>query len=116
MARRYFDSADYERNHIFAALGYLIFFIPLIIDSRSALNRFCANQGLIGLIIYVALSIAFSIVGWLTGWIPLIGALIALAGRLAKLAVFALMLYYGYKTYSGKAEPLPYVGYVEIIK
>ncbi len=116
MTRRYFDSSDYEKNHIPAALGYLVFFLPLIVDSRSPLNRFCANQGLLGLIAYAAVSIAFGILNFILGWIPVIGWLIALAGGLVRLAVVAIMLYYGWKVFSGKAEPLPYVGYIQIIK
>lgn len=116
MSRRYFDSSDYAQNRIPAALGYLIFFLPLIVDAKSALNRFCANQGLIGLIAYVVLSIAFAILNFLLGWIPLIGWLVALVGNLAKICLGLLLLYYAWNTFNGKAEELPYIGYIEIIK
>ena len=53
MARPIFDSRDYEQNHLTAAIGYLIFFVPLLANGKSALNRFCANQGALGWIAYL---------------------------------------------------------------
>ena len=116
MARPTFDSHDYEQNHLTAAIGYLIFFVPLLANGKSALNRFCANQGLLGLIVYCAVSLVMGLIGLLLGWIPLIGSLISLIGSLLKIGVIVLLAWYAWNAYNGKAEALPYIGGIELIR
>ena len=116
MARPVFDKYDYEKNRILGALGYVIFFIPLIANSKSRFCRFCANQGALAWIVYAAVALIFGIVNALLGWIPLIGWVIRLAGSLVKLAILALMVWYGWNAYNGKADPLPYIGGIELFR
>lgn len=116
MAKPVFDTRDYEKNHLWGALAYIIFFLPLITCPSSRFGRFCANQGVLLWIMMAAVSLIFGILGLFLNWIPLIGWLVGLAGNLCKLAVFALMLYYGFKAYSGHAEPLPVIGGIELIR
>jgi len=116
MARPVFDARDFEQNHLTGSVGYILFFIPLIADSKSRFCRFCANQGLLGCIVYFAVALVFGIVDLVLGWLPLIGGLLALIGGLAKIAVIALMAWYAWNAYNGKAEPLPYIGGIELIR
>lgn len=116
MSRPVFDSTDYNRCQLTGSLGYLLFFIPLLACPKSSYGRFCANQGLLGLIVYLCAALAFGVVGAVLGWIPLIGWLIRTAGSLVKLGVAALMIYYGWKAFSGRPEPLPYIGGIQLIR
>ena len=83
MEDRNFSTEDLARNRTWAALGYLLFFIPLIKCKHSPLGRYCANQGLLLLIVIAIVRILFGIFGG----IPIIGWLFLLVGRLACLAV-----------------------------
>ncbi|MGN1005755.1 MAG: hypothetical protein ACI4O8_04495, partial [Aristaeellaceae bacterium] len=79
MEDRNFSTEDLAANRVWAALGYLLFFIPLIKCGRSPLGRYCANQGLLLLIVIAIVRILFGIFGG----IPIIGWLFLLVGRLA---------------------------------
>ena len=116
MAKPVFDARDFEKNHLAGALGYVLFFVPLIVDGQSRFNRFCANQGALGWIAYAAVALAFGVINFLLGWFPILGWLLRLIGSLIKLAIFALMLYYGWNAYNGKAERLPFIGGVELFR
>ena len=112
MEDRAFTREDMEQNRTLAALGYLVFFIPLICCKESKLGRYCANQGLLIMIVQVLLSILFNILGG----IPLLGWLFLLVGRLAALAVLivALMCMVQLMTNERVIE-LPYIGYIRIL-
>jgi len=111
-----FDSSDYKANRISAALGYVIFFIPLLLCSSSRLGRYAANQGLLGFIAYLAVCVAFWMINLLLGWIPLLGWVLSMLGYLVRLAVVGVMIYYGYQCYRGEARPLPYIGQIELFR
>lgn len=116
MTRPVFDKTDYEQNHLVGALGYVVFFLPLIANGKSRFCRFCANQGALAWIVYAAVALIFGILNGLIGWLPLIGWIVQLAGSLIKLALFGLMVYYGFSAYNGKPEPLPFIGGIELIR
>ena len=54
---RDFTPEDMEKNRTMAALGYVVFFLPLICCGGSKLGRYCANQGLILLVLMVLVSL-----------------------------------------------------------
>ena len=83
-----FSREDIAQNKTMAALGYLVFFIPLIFCKNSRLGRYCANQGLLIVIVQVLLSILFNILGI----IPLLGFVFVLIGRLLSLALLVVAL------------------------
>lgn len=116
MTKPVFDKHDYEQHHLIGALGYVIFFLPLIVNGKSRFCRFCANQGALAWIVYAAVALIFGILSAMLGWIPLIGWLVKLAGALCRLAVFVLMLFFSWNAYNGKAEPLPFIGGVELFR
>ena len=81
-----FSRQDMQQNKIKAGLGYLVFFLPLILCKDSKLGRHCANQGLLLLIVAV---LASGLLGILAG-IPLLGWVFLLAARLVRFALFLL--------------------------
>lgn len=104
---REFTSEDMQQNRTTAALGYLVFFIPLLKCPNSKLGRYCANQGLILLVVIVLVRILFeifSIVPWI-GWLfTLVGGLTSLAGVLAGLLCFVQLMT------NDRVIELPYIG------
>ena len=113
MDERNFTREDLARNRTWAALGYLVFFIPLIKCRQSPLGRYCANQGLILAILTVLVRALFGIFGG----IPLIGWLFLLVGRLAALALFAAGLLCMIQLMSNdRVCELPLVGFIRLLR
>ena len=112
----YFDPADMKKNALAGALGCLLFPIPLLACPNSPFGRFCANQGLILLLAYIIVSIAFAILRVLTGWIPLIGWIVALIGVLARIAIVVVGVYLAWQAYQGKPMRVPYIGSFDLIR
>jgi uncharacterized membrane protein len=113
----YFDQGDVEKNRVLGGLGYLIFFLPFITCPDSRFGKYCANQGLIAVIGYLVISVAFWLLGLVLGWIPFIGFIVWLVGRLCYLALVVAQFYYMFLAVTkGDARPLPYIGNYTIIK
>ena len=111
-----FDERDYQENRVIGSIGYVFFFVPLIVNYKSAFNRYCANQGLLLAIIHAIVSVIFWLLNLLLGFVPLVGALLRVIDSLAELAIFAVLLYHAYLAYNGKTAPVPYIGEIELIK
>lgn len=108
-----FSRQDMQQNKIKAGLGYLVFFLPLILCKDSKLGRHCANQGLLLLIVAV---LASGLLGILAG-IPLLGWVFLLAARLVRFALFLLgLLCFLQLTTNERAVELPVVGSFRIIR
>lgn len=95
-----------DQNKAIAALAYLIFFLPLLVAKNSKLAMYHANQGLVLLL----LSIAVNIIG---GIIPVIGWFLIVP--LGNLLVFILFILGIINALKGKEKPLPIVGGIKII-
>lgn len=104
---REFTAEDLAQNKTMAALGYIVFFIPLLKCADSKVGRYCANQGLILLV----LMILASILGRIFSIVPFIGWLFTLAGSLVSFALFVvgLVCFAQMMTHENVVE-LPYVG------
>jgi uncharacterized membrane protein len=102
-----FTSEDIEQNKVIALLAYIIFFIPLLAAKDSQFARFHANQGLVLLLMGIAISIV-------AGIIPFIGWFII--GPLGTLFVLALAILGIVNAVNGKAKPLPLIGGISLIK
>ncbi len=104
---RDFTPEDMEKNRTMAALGYVVFFLPLICCGGSKLGRYCANQGLILLVLMVLVSLLASILSI----IPAIGWIFTLLGGLAGFALLcAGILCLVQLMTNGRVIELPYVG------
>jgi len=108
-----FDSKDLRDNKLVAGLSYILFFLPLVLCKESKVGRYCANQGLLLLIVGAIFGILFGILGE----IILIGWLFSLVGTLVKLALFLVALYCLYLTaYKATPVELPFVGHITLLK
>lgn len=104
---RDFTPEDFAKNRTMAALGYIVFFIPLMKCKDSQLGKYCANQGLILLVLIVLLNI----LGNIFGIVPFIGWIFQLAGALAGFALFCigLMCFVQVMT-NDRVIELPFIG------
>ena len=108
----YFSEQDIRENKLKAGLGYLVFFLPLVLCKDSKLGRHCANQGLLLLIAAGLLSALLAIFAG----VPLIGFVVRLAIKLVWFAalVIGLLCFLQLST-NDRAVELPYVGGIRIL-
>ena len=120
MLKPTFDPHDYEQHHLPGAVGYVLFFVPLVVNSKSPFCRFAANQGLLAFIAYLLASLGFGLAGMILGWIPALGVLlkwiVGAIATLVKLGILALAAYYGWRAYNGDALAFPYIGGIQLIR
>ncbi len=105
------NQATTEENVVIAkwacVLAYLIFFLPLVVEGDKTVHRFHANQGLVLLI----LSVAVTTIGTI---IPIIGWLIILP--FGGIFCFVLAIMGMVNTGNGKMKELPLIGKIKILK
>ena len=104
---REFTPEDLKQNRTMAALGYIVFFIPLLKCGDSKLGKYCANQGLILLVLMVLVSI----LGRIMSVIPFIGWLFTLAAGLVGFALLCVgILCFVQLMTNDNVVELPFVG------
>jgi len=92
------------KNTTMAAIAYIVFFVPLLTDSKDdPFVKFHVKQGLLLLILGIAVSILNSILDR----IPFIGWLIAIVLGIGMFALFVIGIM---NALNGKTEPLPVIG------
>jgi uncharacterized membrane protein len=96
-----------ENNKWICALAYIVFFIPILIDSDNNKYKFHANQGLN----LFLLSAAVSIIG---SFLPFIGWFIILP--LGGLLCFILAVVGVINALNEKMKELPLIGKYKLIK
>ncbi len=119
MARQHFDPRDIARNRVLGGLGYLsiLFIIPLIACRNSRYARYCANQGLLVMIVQIAVALVFWVLGWMLGWIPVIGWLVGAAKWLVNAVISLTVIYHAILAISsGDARELPFIGHITLIR
>ncbi|GAB6108210.1 DUF4870 domain-containing protein [Fusibacter bizertensis] len=96
-----------KNSNIIAAVAYILFFIPLVVDSNSEFGKFHANQGLVLLLLGIAVSVVGSIIPFL-GWfiIAPIGGLLVLV-----LAIVGII-----NALNGEQKELPIIGGIKLLK
>lgn len=100
-----FTAEDIEKNKVVGALACVpfLFWLPLVAAKESGFAKFYANQGLLELI----LSIAVSVVTVILAFIPFIGGLL---GTIVSLVPTAAFLFLIINAFQGKARRLPVIG------
>ena len=100
-----------EGNKLLAAISYIwiLFLVPLLAAKDDAFARYHANQGLV---LFIA-NIAAAIAGFILGFIPVIGIIVA---WIIRIALFVLMILGIINALKGEMKPLPLIGGIEIIK
>ena len=108
------SDSDVEKNKAMAIVGYIIpilFFIPLVTDAKdSPFAKFHANQQLLLLISYFALSVVCSVI------VLIIPLYFLRLHRLCSIALFVLGIIWAISASRGEKKPLPVIGGIEIIK
>lgn len=100
-----------EGNKLLAAISYIgiLFLVPLLAAKDDAFARYHANQGLV---LFIA-NIAAAIAGFILGFIPVIGVIVA---WIIRIALFVLMILGIINALKGEMKPLPLIGGIEMIK
>lgn len=112
-----FESADIEANKAMGGLAYILFFIPLIAAPNSKYARFHANQGLLLVLLGIALGIVISILTTVFAFISY--RLLGIIGILSTIIWIGLMVLWIMglvNGFSGKTKELPIIGKIKIIK
>jgi uncharacterized membrane protein len=117
-AKNAFDAKDIEKNKMMAGLGYIIFFIPMIVMNESKFARFHANQILLLLIPEVAVSIIGTILSTMlmASWSFGLAGLIGLITVGFSIAVGVVAIINMIAAFRGEAKRVPFIGHITIIK
>lgn len=115
-----FDTNDINQNKAVSAVAYipLLFLIPLLAAGNSSFARFHANQGLILTIFTGICAVVTKLIGFIIGWIPVIGWLIdKVVMSVLGIAVIAYIVIGIINAVQGKAKKLPLIGdFLDAIK
>lgn len=97
---------DIEKNKVYAALAYIpiLFWLPLVVCKDSVYGKFHANQGLLLLILSVAVGIL--------SVIPIIGFI----GGLLGIVEFVFFIMGLVNALQGNMKGLPFIDSIELIK
>lgn len=111
------DAADIEQNKAYAVLAYLgiLFLVPLLAAPNSRFARFHTNQGIV-LFLATLVITAGSIPLFFLSWLPILGCLTAVAPFVAMAGAFVLMILGIINAATGKCEPLPLIGGIQILR
>ncbi len=96
-----------ETNKWICAIAYIIFFIPILVDSNNEDYKFHTNQGLNLFILFVISSIIGS-------FVPVIGWFLILP--IASVFSFVLFIMGVINSLNGKMKELPVIGKYKLIK
>ena len=98
-------------NKLLAAISYvwILCIVTILCAKEDVFARYHANQGLVLLIA----NIAAVIVGFILGFIPVIGGIIS---WIISIALFVLMILGIINAVKGEMKPLPFIGGIQIIK
>lgn len=97
---------DIKKNRIYAALGYFIFFIPLVFADDSPFARFHCNQALINILLSTIVAVVLS-------FIPYAGIVLLVVQELLCIAFAIRGIVYALK---GNAVGIPLVGWITLLK
>lgn len=96
-----------ETNKWICAVAYIIFFIPILVDSKNEGYKFHTNQGLNLFLLFIAISIVGS-------FVPVIGWFIILP--LGGIVSFMLCVIGIINAINEKCKELPVIGKYRLIK
>ena len=112
MDNQTFTQEDIQENKTVAPLAYLIFFLPMLAAKDSPFARFHGNQGLLLFLAGLGVSVASNVLAAILGILaPVVWAL----SSLAALGIFIIGLLAFINTLNGKADPLPFIGHINLI-
>ncbi|GAA3403312.1 DUF4870 domain-containing protein [Paenibacillus hodogayensis] len=100
------DPADVEKNRTIAIVAYILFFVPLLAAKDSRFAMYHANQGLLLLILAMAVNVIGSFIPFL-GWFLIV--------PLGNIAVFVLFIIGVINAANGRMQQLPLIGQFKIL-
>lgn len=105
------DPNDVQQNKVMAVLAYIgiLFLVPLLAAPNSQYARFHTNQGLVLFLFDIVVGILTAVLAF----IPFIGLIVS---SLLGLGIFVLMILGIVNAATGKANELPLIGKIRIIK
>ena len=107
----YMDPNDVQQNNVMAVLAYIgiLFLVPLLAAPNSQYARFHTNQGLVLFLFDIVVGILSAVLAF----IPFVGLIVS---SLLSLGAFVLMILGIVNAATGKANELPLIGKIRIIK
>lgn len=113
-----FDAKDIEKNKVMAGLGYIIFFIPMIVMNESKFARFHANQILLLLIPEVVVTAVGSILTTMlfASFSFGLASLISFIMLAFSIVIGVVAIINMIAAFKGEAKRVPFIGHITIIK
>lgn len=113
-----FDAKDIEKNKMMAGLGYIIFFLPMIVMNESKFARFHANQILLLLIPEIAVTVIGSILStvFFASFLFGLSTIISIITFACSIAIGVVALINMIAAFRGEARRVPFIGHITIIK
>ena len=130
-----YTESDIKDNKVFAFLSYLgpLFLVPILAAPKSKYARFHANQGLVLFLAELIIALPVELLKWLnsyvfgtllgsvfSGWLSIVPNSIGFCVDLIGIAAGALGLVLAVigiiNAFQGKANELPFIGKVKILK
>lgn len=106
---------DRKATNIVAYLTLVGWFVAYFVGDRYS-SRFHLNQALVLNLFFVVLRVAASVLGLVLGWIPLVGWLVTLALGLVNLVGFVLWVIGLVYAVQDKEQPVPLLGYIQLLR
>jgi uncharacterized membrane protein len=112
------DPRDVEDNKAVAAIGYILFFIPLLVGAykTSPFAKFHANQATVLFVSGVIYGIAYGILSVILAFIPILGWLLMILLGIATFWVPVFAIIGIVNALGGKLNPLPLIGQLQLVK
>ena len=130
-----YQENDINENKVFALLSYIgpLFLVPVLAAPKSKYARFHANQGLVLFLAELIIYLPLSLIGWVnnyifnvifdkvfSGWLSIVPASVGfvvdalgfcVGGLALILAVIGVI-----NAFQGKANELPFIGKIRVLK
>ena len=107
-----------SNDKVFSVIGYFgfLFLVPLL-AGKTEFTRYHANQGLVLFICEAILGVILVIVCAVTGWIPVVGGIVAgILWTIEGIFSLAFLIVGVVHAANGEMKPLPGIGQITIIK
>lgn len=113
-----FEQKDISDNKAYAILAYIgiLVLVPILAAKDSKFARFHANQGLVLFLTEMAYAIAYRILIFVFGFIPIIGRLMVVTLSIPSLLFLALAIIGIINAAQGTGKELPIIGKITILK
>lgn len=106
---------DRKATNIVAYITLVGWCLAYFAGDRCA-TRFHLNQALVLNLFFLVLRVASSVLGFVLGWIPLVGWLVMLVLNLVSLAGLVLWILGLVYAVQDREQPVPLLGYIQLLR